>query len=83
MATIPARLSLLAPLLPLSACASVDYYDTNAAVDARPECTSQPDRPNEPVPAWCERKQGATIGSDRKDETIDLTGKGDKDDDRR
>ncbi|MCF7223691.1 hypothetical protein [Marilutibacter chinensis] len=42
-------------------CASVDYYDTNAAVDARPECTGMGhEKTGEPVPAWCEREQGAT-----------------------
>ena len=75
------RLCLLAPLLLLSACASTpDYLDTNAAVDARPECASQPDRPGEPVPSWCERKQEARWGD--KEDKIDLKGK-DKDDERR
>lgn len=82
MSQLPARLSLLAPLLLLSACASVDYLDTNAAVDARPECASLPDRPNEPVPAWCERKVETRVRSESS-QPIDLTGKGDKDDDRR
>ncbi|KRD31565.1 hypothetical protein ASE35_16380 [Lysobacter sp. Root916] len=82
MSLLPARLSLLAPLLLLSACASSpDYLDTNAAVDARPECTSQPDRPGEPVPSWCERKQEVRW-SDKEDK-IDLKGKDDKGDDRR
>lgn len=76
------RLCLLAPLLLLGACASTpDYLDTNAAVDARPECTSQPDRPGEPVPSWCERKQEARWGD--KEDKIELKGKDDKDDERR
>lgn len=75
------RLCLLASLLLLSACASTpDYLDTNAAVDARPECSSQPDRPGEPVPSWCERKQEARWGD--KEDKIDLKGK-DEDDERR
>jgi len=48
----------------LSACGGVSYRDTNAAVDARPECASGPLRPGETPPTWCERKVQAEWKSD-------------------
>lgn len=47
---------LLAPLLLFSGCASMEYHDTNAAVDARPECAgTEYARNGEGVPGWCDR----------------------------
>lgn len=48
-------------------CASYEYADTNAAVDANPACASRADRPGEPVSAECEREAKATWSSERKD----------------
>ena len=46
--------------LAATACGSMEYRDTNAAVDARPECAGAVEtRPGEGVPAWCERNQEA------------------------
>ncbi|MBX9401107.1 hypothetical protein K4L06_07255 [Lysobacter sp. BMK333-48F3] len=56
----------------LSGCGSVEYRDTNAAVDARPECTSGPQRPGESPPAWCERKLEAKWGSSDNSEPVDF-----------
>ncbi|WP_148650600.1 hypothetical protein [Lysobacter capsici] len=67
--------ALLVPLLAavaLSACGGVEYRDTNAAVDARPECASGPTRPGETPPAWCERKTEAKWNSDSKGEKVDF-----------
>ncbi|MGO1069797.1 hypothetical protein [Lysobacter sp. CA199] len=60
----------------LSACGGLEYRDTNAAVDARPECASGPLRPGETPPAWCERKV-ETVRSERPDEKIDFKKKDD------
>lgn len=66
-------LSLLVVALLLGACGSVEYRDTNAAVDARPECAGFDDsQPGEPVPEWCERAQEARWSSDSDDEPIDF-----------
>lgn len=65
-------LSALALAAALSGCGSVEYRDTNAAVDARPECTSGPQRPGESPPAWCERKLEAKWGSDGDSEPVDF-----------
>lgn len=57
-------------------CASTEYRDTNAAVDANPLCASRPDRPGEPVPAECERKTETVWSGARKDATpLDFSGK--------
>lgn len=48
----------------LTGCSSVEYRDTNDAVDARPECAGGVGRPGEPVPAWCERTQETTWSTD-------------------
>lgn len=73
--------ALIIPVLvavALSACGGVDYRDTNAAVDARPECTSGPTRPGETPPAWCERKTEAKWNSDSKGEKVDFKKKDDE-----
>ena len=77
----PATLVLTATLSAtalLSACGSVEYRDTNAAVDARPECDGSMGRPGEPVPAWCDRTQEATWSSESESAEIDF-GVGDDD----
>ncbi|MGH8083478.1 MAG: hypothetical protein ACREP7_23075 [Lysobacter sp.] len=56
----------------LSGCGSLEYRDTNAAVDARPECASGPLRPGESAPGWCERKVEAVRSGDDKSEKIDF-----------
>lgn len=56
----------------LSACGGVEYRDTHAAVDARPECAAGPTRPGETPPAWCERKTEARWSSDRQGEKVDF-----------
>lgn len=60
-----AGLLLLATLL--GGCASYEYRDNHAAVDANPACASRPDRPGEPVSAACERKAEAAWSTERKD----------------
>lgn len=69
---------ILAPLLlalAAGACGSVEYRDTNAAVDADPLCASRPDRPNEPVSERCRRQTGASyILGKPKAEPLDLGG---------
>ena len=42
----------------LSACGSVEYRDTNAAVDANPQCEIS-ETPGELVAPWCKREQSA------------------------
>lgn len=50
----------LAAAVLLAGCANLEYRDTNAAVDARPECAGTDNaRPGEGVPAWCERSSNA------------------------
>ena len=78
---------LMRPILPLtaalllSACSSVGYRDTNAAVDANPLCAGL-DR-NEPVntgPKECERKTETVLFQSDKDKDskpIDFSGKKD------
>ena len=66
------HLTIVAAALLLAACGSVDYKDTNAEVDARPECEKGSLRPGETVPPWCEREQSATWSSDSGDESIDF-----------
>lgn len=67
-------IACIAATLALAACGTMRYEDTNAAVDARPECASAPSQPNEPVPSWCERTQSATWGSERASEPVDFSG---------
>lgn len=58
----------LFPMLLVAGCASTEYRDTNAAVDANPLCTSRPDHPNLPVARECERKTEAAWGTRKKTE---------------
>ena len=59
----------------LGACGSVEYKDTNADVDRRPECDKSSQHPGDPVAPWCEREQSASWSTDSKDEPIDFTKK--------
>lgn len=61
----------------LSACGTMGYKDTNAAVDANPSCEQGSLHPGEPVPPWCEREQAATWSSDSESKPVDFTGKDD------
>jgi hypothetical protein len=70
MRTLP--LAIVATTLLLGACGSVEYKDTNADVDKRPECVKGSLHPGETVPPWCERSQSATWSSDSKAEPIDF-----------
>jgi hypothetical protein len=70
---------LIAATLLASACGSVEYKDTNAAVDANPECIGAEGRPGEAVAPWCKREMRADIKTGSKGEAIDF--KKDKDDD--
>lgn len=74
------RITLLVATAALvSACGGVEYKDTNAAVDARPECVgTDPAHPSDKVPPWCKREIEATWSSDDKSEPLDLSGKKDK-----
>lgn len=76
---------ILAPLLlalAVTACGSVEYRDTNAAVDADPLCASQPDRPNEPVSERCKRQTSASYTTGKpKEEPLDLSGKSRREED--
>jgi len=74
-------LPLIAATLLASACSSVEYKDTNATVDANPECLNAEGRPGEATAPWCKRELKAEFntGSD-KGEQIDFSGKKDKDD---
>jgi hypothetical protein len=56
----------------LSACGSVEYKDTNAAVDARPECDKSSQHPGDAVPPWCKREASATWNSDSRAEPVDF-----------
>ena len=61
------RSAIVLGALLLSACGSIEYRDTNAAVDARPQCVGMDDdAPGAPVPDWCKREQAATwrVGDD-------------------
>ena len=63
----------------LTACGSVEYRDTTADVDARPQCTGMDeDEPGAVLPDWCERVQTATwrLG----DEDVPTPDFGDEDD---
>jgi hypothetical protein len=62
-------LSLLSMSVLLAAgCGSVDYKDTNSAVDTNPLCTSQPDRPGEPVSKDCERSSSVNWNTKTEDD---------------
>ncbi|WP_242112761.1 hypothetical protein [Luteimonas aquatica] len=61
--------------LAAAGCGTVQYEDTNAAVDANPLCTSQPDRPGEPVSRNCERRATGTWKSGSEEsKPLDLSG---------
>ena len=51
-------LTVVAIALSSSACGSVEYRDTNAAVDANPQCEIS-EKPGELVAPWCKREQSA------------------------
>lgn len=74
------RIILLTALAALTAaCSSVEYHDTNAQVDARPECIgTDSDQPGYKPPMGCERRTEATWSSDDTSEPLDLSGKKDK-----
>ncbi|TKR30203.1 hypothetical protein FCE95_08660 [Luteimonas gilva] len=63
---------LIAATLLASACGSVEYKDTNAAVDANPACVGAESRPGEAVAPWCKRELGAELKTERKSEKIDF-----------
>lgn len=69
---IPAMTACAAALLLAGCAGTTEYYDTNAAVDANPMCTSRPDRPGEPVSRDCERITGGQISSERRSEPVDF-----------
>ncbi|MFL6591864.1 MAG: hypothetical protein ACJ8GK_04050 [Luteimonas sp.] len=68
-------LSLLGLVVLASGCGSVEYKDTNAAVDARPECAGRDPRPGEPVESWCKREQSANWSNQDTSKPIDFGGK--------
>lgn len=72
-----ASLLLPALMLALAGCGStVEYRDTNAAVDADPLCASRPDRPGEPVAQRCVRETGGELRlGDRDQAPLDLSGR--------
>lgn len=59
-----------APLL--GACGSVEYRDTNAAVDANPLCASRPSQPGEPVARECERTTSGSWSSRGEPQPVDF-----------
>lgn len=68
-------LPLLAVVL-VCGCASTEYRDTNAKVDANPLCASRASQPGEPMPPECERKTEASWSSERASSTpLDFSGK--------
>jgi hypothetical protein len=72
---LPAVALLALPALLASGCASVEYRDTNAAVDARPECAGSAEtRPGEGVPGWCERSQEASWSNEAESAEIRFGG---------
>ena len=72
---------LLAATLLCGACGSMEYRDTNAAVDANPLCTgSNSGRDGQPsISTACDRKTevGMSVGSKNDDPPLDLSGKHD------
>lgn len=72
MRVLPALAVSLIAAAALSACGGLSYRDTNAAVDARPECASGPLRPGETPPSWCERKVETDWKSDRGGEKVEF-----------
>lgn len=70
-------LPLLAATVLLAACGSVDYRDTNAAVDANPLCASRPSQPGEPVSRECERHADGAWSTRRDAQPVDFRARGD------
>ena len=72
---------LLAATLLCSACGSMEYRDTNAAVDANPSCAgSNSERDGRPsISTACDRKTevGMSVGSKNDAPPLDLSGKHD------
>jgi hypothetical protein len=72
---------LLAATLSCSACGTMEYRDTNAAVDANPLCMgSNSARDGQPsISTACDRKTevGVSVGSEKDDPPLDLSGKHD------
>lgn len=68
---------VLAIVVSAAACSSVDYRDSNAAVDANPLCASAPSQPGEPVSTDCERVREATWSSEGSEsgQPLDFSGK--------
>ena len=73
-------ITLLAATLVLAGCGTMQYEDTNAAVDRRAECISSNPQPGEPVPPWCEREQSASWSSDSGSTPVDFSGEDGNDD---
>ncbi|KLI99916.1 hypothetical protein [Luteimonas sp. FCS-9] len=69
---------ILAAALPLAACGTTDYRDTNAAVDADPLCASRPDRPGEPVSRDCERYSEGRWSSRPEPQPVDFRKRDDR-----
>ena len=67
-------LVLLATTVALTACGTMQYQDTNAAVDANPVCATGTPQPGEPVPPWCQREQSASWSTERESQPIDFSG---------
>ena len=57
----------------LTACGTLGYEDTNAAVDERTECVGESNRPGDPVAPWCKREQAATWSSESESRPVDFT----------
>lgn len=56
-------------------CGSMEYKDTNAAVNADPLCASAQSQPNEPASLRCQRKTEVSFGAEKSSEPLDLSGK--------
>ena len=71
------RIALIAiAVAVLAGCGAVEYKDTNAAVDANPQCAATA-KPGELVAPWCKREQSANWTLGGKDRPVDLGGKDD------
>lgn len=70
-------LTAIAATVLLSACGTMGYKDTNAAVDANPACEKGSTRPGEPVPPGCERETSAVWEFGGESKPVDFTGKKD------
>jgi len=57
----------------LSACGSVEYRDTNAAVDANPQCALT-EKPGELPAPWCKREQSANWELGGEGKPVDFSG---------